>query len=57
MFAVVWGLLAVSAPAQDLVAQALRYQDLPASIGRRFDAKTFDARMQALERETERRRA
>src|ERR1700676_926193 len=56
MFAVVWGLLAVSAPAQDLVAQAVQYRDLPAGIARRFDAKTFDARIQALERETERRR-
>jgi hypothetical protein len=34
----------------------LRYQDLPASIERRFDAKTFDARTQALERETTERR-
>jgi hypothetical protein len=36
MFAVVWGLLAVSAPAQDLVAQAVQYRDLPAGIARRF---------------------
>src|SRR5438552_3604351 len=36
-------------------AAQIRYSDLPPAIARRFDAATFDARIQAIERDTARR--
>ena len=50
MLAALCSLLAISALGQDLAPRTIQYRDLPAGIARRFEAKTFDVRIQATAR-------